>query len=281
MAAACLLPSVLLGTAVGAPAGSPQAGYWWVPEPVSGLIPVPGVPADGVYVASSPSGPQAESAIRFPVVDQIAYISLTLKVSNQERVGTPAVVGYPATSGWQTGGPQPWSARPSYRATTTPAKGAFSDGGTKMTIVFPAEEAQQGIVLVPDPNATSTTFSVAFAPPTSADVRMVPTPHPSVDATHGRVGPSHHPTAGTTKHPTAAADSPTSHPISYPRTTKTPSPRSSQPPRSTPGSLSPTPSAQSAPAVDHDHPLRDVILISAMVAAVVLLLSVWRTARRG
>lgn len=280
MAAACLLPAVLPGISLAAPPSAPQAGYWWLPEPVSGLIPVPGVPSNGLYVASSPSGPQAESAVRLPVTNESAYVLLTLNVSNQERVGTPAVVGYPATSKWQTGGPQPWSARPSYRASATPAKGVFSDNGTKMTIAFPAQEAATGVVLVPDPRGASSTFSVSFAPPASDAIRMSPTPHPSVAATRHHVPPSPGPT-----HRGSPSSSPTTRHHPSRSTTAAPttpaSPRSSKPPSATPShAASPTPSAAAAPAIDHDHPARDVIVISAIVVGLLLILFVWRASRR-
>jgi hypothetical protein len=45
--------------------------------------------------------------------------------------------------------------------------------------------------------------------------------------------------------------------------------------------VSPTPSAQPEDVADHDHQVRDVIIIVAIVAGALLLLGVWRTARRG
>lgn len=268
-----------LGVAVAAPTGPPQTGYWWLPEPVSGLIPVPGVPANGMYVASSPSGPQAESALRMSVVDQTAYVRVTLHVSMQERVGTPAVVGYPASSKWQTGGPQPWSGRPSYRASAKPAKGVFGPRHATMTITIPATEATTGVVLVPDPHAASGTFSVAFAPPSTADISVMPTPRPSAHPTHSQAPPSHRPTKRATPSSTATGrhTSASGRPSHSPAATKPPRTTS---PSATPSGSAPPTQEGSAPARDVDHPARDVILISAVVVGAVVLLSWWRAARR-
>ena len=65
MAAALLLAVAVPGAASAdaPPPSSVRTAYWWVPEPVTGLIPAPGVPADGLYVASSPGGTQAMSAL--------------------------------------------------------------------------------------------------------------------------------------------------------------------------------------------------------------------------
>ena len=260
-------------SAVAGPAGEPEAAYWWQPEPVSGLFPVPGVPSNGLYVASSPTGPQAESAVRFSVANPTAYVQLTLHVSMQERVGTPAVIAYPATSHWQTGGPQPWSARPSYRARAKPVRGNFGHNGSLMTLTFPAHEAATGIVLLPDPKGSSKTFTIAFAPPHSADIEVrataTHTPSPSSSQT-----PSHHPTPGKTHHSATPSSRPT-----HPHKTKSPSTSPSATSSPTTGT-SPTPTGSAttpgAPSTQahSEHGARNVLIIALPLGAVLLTL-VW------
>jgi hypothetical protein len=205
--------------AVAAPTSEPEAAYWWAPEPVSGLIPVPGVPSNGLYVASSPTGPQAESAVRIRVPQSTGFVRLRLHVSLQERVGRPALVAYPATSHWQTGGPQPWSARPSYRASAKPTKGVFSDHGEIMTLTIPAHYAATGVVLLPDPSVSGT-FTIAFTPPHAADVHAAatrtPTPSSSASATH-------RPTPTKSHHSATPSSSP-SHPRKTHKPSKSPKP---------------------------------------------------------
>ncbi|HVT65854.1 MAG TPA: hypothetical protein VHD81_11920 [Mycobacteriales bacterium] len=279
VAAAALGCVVAAGIYAGAaPNGDPEAAYWWQPEPVSGLIPVPGVPSNGLYVAASPTGPQAESALRFSVADPTSFVRITLHVSNQERVGKPAVVAYPATRHWQTGGPQPWSARPSYRSSAKPVGGVFSRHGEVMTLTFPAHEAASGIVLLPNPNV-SNSFTIAFAPPRSADVtvRATPTNAPSASSS---ASSSHRPTPHRSHH----TSSPSSHPT-HPHKTRKPS-KSAHPTRP-PTTASPTPTGTPTPALPagtsgSSHGAQIAVIIAVPSAAVVLLLF-WffrRAARR-
>ncbi|MDX6661092.1 MAG: hypothetical protein QOJ55_1914, partial [Solirubrobacteraceae bacterium] len=58
-----LIAGWVLVVAAPAPAQAPDAqGWWWVAGSPAGLAP-PGVPADGLYVASAPSGATGTSAL--------------------------------------------------------------------------------------------------------------------------------------------------------------------------------------------------------------------------
>lgn len=269
LAVASILP------AAAAPAGSPVAGYWWLPEPVAGLIPVPGVSADGLYVASSPTGPQAEAAVRFPVAVPGTDVRLTLHVSTQERLGNGTILGYPATSTWRAGGPQPWSARPSYRSSARPVTGVFGVNHTTLTLTFPAPVAARGIVLVP----AGGTFTIAFTPPSVRDIAVLrpstpptrppshsPTPHHS--ATPHR-GPPHHPTSLTPSAATSAA--PTKHPEPSHRAGPAPS------------DVSPSPTTSVIPTTNtsHGHTTRDLVIVVIVLVGVALLVAIRRFARRA
>lgn len=276
---------VTAGAAAAAPAG-PEAGYWWQPEPVSGLIPVPGVPSDGLYVASSPTGPQAESAVRIGVPAATSYVRLTLHVSPQERVGRATVIAYPATSRWQTGGPQAWSARPSYRASATPVRGVFIQNGNAMTLTFPAHEAASGLVLVPDPNPPNRTFTIAFSPPRAADVtfRSAPTRSPSAAPSHG--SPSHRPThTPRVRHPSALPSARHTRQSHSPEPSTVPSKHRHH--RRSPSPMpTPTPTASPAPgaASASGHAGRDALLgASCAVAALLVGFALYRAgaARRS
>ena len=275
IALACVV--VACGFAVAAPASEPQAGYWWKPEPVSGLIPVPGVPPNGLYIASSPTGPQAFSAIRFDVADKTAMVRLTLHVSPQEQVGRAAVIAYPATGNWQTSGPQAWSARPSYRTTTKPITGVFQ-GRELMTLTFPAREAASGIVLLPDPNAPNKTFTVAFTPPHAADVsiRSTATSPPS---TPSSARPSHHPKPTKTAHSASPSARPThSHKTHKSSTSPSAAARPTTAPSPTTGPSTSSPPVSATAESDQGHGARTALLIVVPIALVLILFVSYRVA---
>lgn len=289
-AVACL--SLFASAPAAASSGTPEAAYWWQPEPVAGLIPVPGVPSNGLFVSSAASGPQAESAVRFAVADPSTRVRLTLHISSQERVGTPAVVGYPATSDWSTGGPQAWSARPSYRSHAKPAKGVFHTSGANptMTITFPAAEAPTGIVLVPAHAAVggnAPTFSVAFAPPAAADVAVLGSSSPSSTPSGQRPSASNQPATrggggggggGGTATPAGPHSSPATVQAGPTKRTVTPSQSGTPSPASSPSSTAPR--GDDGPG-DPDDAMKGIIIVAGVVAAGLLLLAGWRGVRRA
>jgi hypothetical protein len=224
--------------------------------------------------------------VRFSVANPTGEVRLILHVSKQEQVKKPGILGYPATSHWAAGGPQPWSARPSYRSSAHPARGVFNAALTTMMLTFPAAEAAKGIVLVPA-GATSAgqspTFTISFAPPSSNDVLVAGEPSPSAF-------PS-------SQHPSSPSRSPS------PTNSKTHSkggPKTNQPrPQTLPGHGtvpptgsssntppgSPTPSGQAthdseSALTDPDGTTKDVIIIGGVIVAALLILIGWRAARR-
>mgnify|MGYP001551728876 CR=1 FL=1 len=250
-AVAVLVVPLATVSASAAPAGTPQAGYWWLPEPVAGLIPVPGVPSDGLYVACAPTGAQAESAIRFPVAVTDEDVELTLHVSAFTRFSKPEVVAYPATTQWQTGGPQPWSARPGYRTSGQTAVGEFDPAGNTMTIEFPASLAATGIVLAPATfKQPLPTFTISFAPPTAADITVTHDVRPTSSPPTHRPPPSHRPSVSpaATDRPSSPS-SPTRHPGPHPPATHSTMPTQSGPATSSarPPSASASPTAVATP----------------------------------
>jgi hypothetical protein len=183
------------------------------------------------------------AAVRFPVSSPAGFVRLTLHVSIQERVGRPSVIAYPATSRWQTGGPQTWSARPSYRSAGQSIRGVFTHNGSRMTLTFPAHVAAEGLVLLPDPNAPNKTFTIAFHPPQAADVSVRRTGHsPSPSPSHRP--PTHRPTP-TPAHGPTHSSRPSAHPTRTHKTRKPPSHRPTKRPSHPPASppTSPTPTA--------------------------------------
>lgn len=261
---------------------TPQSAFWWIAEPIAGLIPVPGVPAGGLYIAAAPTGAQAESAVRIPLTAGAESVRLTLRVSALTRINAPYVVGYPATGDWPTGGPQPWSARPEYRTSAKPAVGVFDAGNKTMTITFPASEATAGIVLVPGSDQMlDPTFTVSFDPVTAADITVLDSVRPtspspvSAPPTHR---PTHSPVASHRPSPAAsprasASSSPSHSPSHHPKPTKShPS-----------GSSPPSPTAPlTASASSSSHTTRDIVIaIGIVLVAAAASLLIWRRRPRG
>src|SRR5437773_12496267 len=72
-----------------APAQAPdQQGWWWLAG-ATGIAP-PGVPADGLYVASNPSGPQGVSALKFTLAGGGSAGTLRLDLAGAPS-GTPVI----------------------------------------------------------------------------------------------------------------------------------------------------------------------------------------------
>jgi hypothetical protein len=266
---------------------TPQSAFWWIAEPIAGLIPVPGVPAGGLYIAAAPTGAQAESAIRIPLTASADSVRLTLQVSALTKITAPYVVGYPATGDWPIGGPQPWSARPEYRTSANPAVGVFDAGNKTMTITFPASEATAGVVLVPGSDQMlDPTFTVSFDPVTAADITVLhsvkPTSPAPVTAPPSH-RPTHSPVASHRPSPTAsprasAATSPSQSPRHHPTPTKSlpssSSPPSSSLPRSSPPSQTARPIAS---ASSSGHSTRDIaIAVGVVLVAAAASLLIWR-----
>ena len=99
VAAGVVVGAVVL-TVQPAPAQAPDAqGWWWIGGSPVGLAP-PYVPADGLYVANNPSGPEAVSAVRFALAGGGSAGTLTLVLAGDAR-GTPLVGLCRLTTDWQ------------------------------------------------------------------------------------------------------------------------------------------------------------------------------------
>lgn len=279
---ATLLAGLIAGAALcAAPAAaavSSTTAYWWMPEPVTGLIRVPGVPPGGMYVASSPSGPQAISALRTADGLVGGVVQVTLRVAQRQVVNAPSIAAYHVTSSWQPGGPQAWSSKPGYDGTKPIALGRFDMAQTTMTLDLPSDALSSGIALVPAPTpgaSVSATFAIAFAAPTAADVRLFPGPTTrptrSVLPTHS---PGHSPSTSprATRHRGDASPSPSAR-TTHAHRTHSPSARPTRPPPR------PNPRANAA-TTSSGHGVRDLIIVLVVIAAIGIPVTVVALGRR-
>ena len=281
MAAALLLAVAVPGAASAdaPPPSSVRTAYWWVPEPVTGLIPAPGVPADGLYVASSPGGTQAMSALSLTGPIRSGVVKLTLRVAQRQVINPPAITAYAVTSSWQAGGPQPWSSRPRYG--TALADGVYDAEQTHMSMRLPAVALSRGIVLVPSTTegaSLSPTFAMSFQPPIATAVR--PSTAPTSRAGH-RHTPS--PSGSPERSHSPGSSTPTSSPTRHNRPSATPRPRhTAQPATPTPPPSFSSPAPTSVAVTDSTGPsglMVGVVLAAVLIAAVGLTMS-WRLLRR-
>ena len=178
-----------------APAQAPDAqGWWWV----AGGTPVapPGVPADGLYVASNPSGTQGVSALRFQLAGGGSAGSLRLDLAGAPS-GTPVLGLCQVAAPWQPAQGGALSSAPACAQGGPTAAGQAAADGQSYT--FDIGKLVSGGVLdvavIPgkDPSGNNTTFSVSFKKPaadaltpagaepapTGTDTGTAPTPEPS------------------------------------------------------------------------------------------------------
>jgi hypothetical protein len=170
------------GTAPAAGVTAVSSGYWWEAESGVAAAPAPpNVPDGGLYVASSPSGPTAVSAVTFTLAADEGNPQLVLKVHSLDKGDTFAVDAYPTTSTWKAGSAQPWSNRPVPAAKAAPVHGVVSADATTVTFaltdVTPGSSAD--IVIVPGapapvaagaPVPPAPTFDASFEPVTATSV---------------------------------------------------------------------------------------------------------------
>lgn len=276
------------GTAHVGVSGSARDAYWWQPEPVTGLIPAPGVPADGLYVASSPSGTQAVSGVSITTPIRSGIVRLTLRVAQREVVNPPNIEAYPSASHWQTGGPQPWSSRPRYEGSAPLGQGIYNTAQTRMWLTVPAVALANGIELVPAPTPgakLAPTFAISFQPPLATAVSLpsasTPAPTPKPRASHtspstssSSASRSHQPRS-TTQTPTHSRDRHHASP-----STRLPNTVHPAAPGATPSSSAPA-AALPARAVDHDtrNAVLGAVIVAALIAAAGASVS-WRRRHR-
>lgn len=283
LAALCL---ALLVPQSAAATDAAQAAYWWQLEPVTGLIPVPGVPSTGMYVASSLSGPEAISTLRIDNGLGNSEVRLTLHVTQRQIVNAPAIAAYPVTSSWQTGGPQVWSSRPAYDSAARLARGQFDSGRTTMSLLLSADALSRGIALVPATASGSSigaTFAIVFAAPTTRDIRPVGG-EPAQPSHSPTSSPSRSPTHSPSRSP-STSPSATHHATHRPGHRGTPSPSASATHHRGSASATPTSPPSSSPptsraAARSSHGARDAAIVLIVIAAIAIAIGVTIAARR-
>jgi len=167
--AVALVGVALLFWTVPAPAQAPdQQGWWWLAG-ATGIAP-PGVPADGLYVASNPSGTQGVSALRFSLAGGGSAGTLRLDLAGAPS-GTPVIglcqlnVDWKAVQGGglsdapacAEGGPTIAGQATADGQSYTFAVGSLMANGLLNVEVIPGKDA----------SGNNPTFSVAFKKPAS------------------------------------------------------------------------------------------------------------------
>ena len=161
-----------------------DASWWWFGN--QGPVPAPApptVPAGGLLVAGAADGAKAIAAVRFTLADGEANPTLTLKVAeNGDQGGNAAVLGAcvagSAWGGGENGGP--WESKPNAACSSGSVQGIRSEDGTSWTFgLAPLVVAGEiNVVITPGtvaPDApVGSTFSLAFAPPTTAALTTTP-----------------------------------------------------------------------------------------------------------
>jgi ABC-type branched-subunit amino acid transport system ATPase component/ABC-type branched-subunit amino acid transport system permease subunit len=155
-------------------ADAPLQQGWWnklrqagVPAPAP-----PDAPPDGLYVATDPSGPLAEAAVRVPGG---VPGTLTLRFDPGQAAPGTVVSAFPATRDWAPAQNGNWEGAPTYDATAG-VVGQLSSDGSSLTWQLPGTFPEIGggvdVVLVStNPLPTTTAFAKpgadAYTPATS------------------------------------------------------------------------------------------------------------------
>ena len=180
---ALLASSWVLG-AEGSAAELTDAGWWWFGNQGPAPLPAPPtVPAGGLLVAGSADGAKAIAAVRFELAEGESNPVLTLTVAeNGDQGGEGAVLGAcvagSAWGGGENGGP--WEAKPNAACSTGSVQGIRAEDGTSWTFGLAplVVSGEVNVVITPGtvaPDApVGSTFSLAFAPPTTAALTTTP-----------------------------------------------------------------------------------------------------------
>jgi len=159
-------------------AASPSAlGYWWRLQSTSNPLPAPPfVPRGGLWVATDPSGQMAVSALRYraPAGQQIARLVLHV-AQNSGR--SPVLLACPAKSSWTPVQAGAWAERPTPGCDAASVSGKQSSDATSWSFDVRglARSGTLDIVILP-PGDASTTYSVAFDPPSRTSIVTEPVP---------------------------------------------------------------------------------------------------------
>jgi hypothetical protein len=180
---AVLGSSVALG-ADGHAAELTDASWWWFGNQGPAPLPAPPtVPDGGLLVAGAADGAKAIAAVRFALAEDESNPVLTLTVAdNGDQGGEGAVVGAcvagSAWGGGEKGGP--WEAKPNAACSTGSVQGIRAEDGKSWTFgLAPIVVAGEvNVVITPGtvtPEApVGSTFSLAFAPPSTAALTTTP-----------------------------------------------------------------------------------------------------------
>lgn len=177
-----LVALVLIG--VPARADTPvDSAYWWIGQQTGAEPAPPQVPAGGLYVAGSPAGATAVSAVRLVLNPGLTATALTL-VSAQ-TISSLAVDASVTTASWKAGDNQSWAGRPAAGAPLV--HGVLQPDGKTLRFDLSAARCISVCSLVLTPGAgatfdaafdkvTSSTFTVATAPGPPAPPLAQPVP---------------------------------------------------------------------------------------------------------
>ena len=173
-------------------AASPSAlGYWWRLQSASKpLPPPPFVPQGGLWVSTDIRGQMSVSALRYkaPAGQQIAQVSLHVA---QTSGNSPVVLACPAKSTWTPVEAGAWSKRPTPGCDSAFVSGKASSDGSSWSFDVRglARSGTLDIVLLPPADA-STTYSVAFDPPSRSSIVTEPVPGSPTPSTSPSTRPS-------------------------------------------------------------------------------------------
>jgi hypothetical protein len=180
---ALLASSWVLG-ADGDAAELTDASWWWFGNQGPAPIPAPPtVPEGGLLVAGAADGAKAIAAVRFSLAEGESNPTLTLAVAeNGDQGGEGAVLGAcvagSAWGGGEKGGP--WEAKPNAACSTGSVQGIRAEDGKSWTFGLAplVVSGEVNVVITPGmvtPEApVGSTFSLAFAPPTTAALTTTP-----------------------------------------------------------------------------------------------------------
>jgi hypothetical protein len=216
-AAAAVVAPTLGALGLAGPAGAATAvsglasNYWWEAETATTQLPAPPeVPAGGLWVSSTPAGPQSVSAVRFVLAPGYSAPVLTLKVASAQPAASVAVVACEATSSWKAGpGPSDWSGRPTSDCSRGSVPGVLGSAAAAMTFALAPLLSHGSVDVVlqpapPAPGGASPTFDATFEPVSPGEVAATaPAPAPSTgsSATGSSSGTSSSSSSGATVSP--------------------------------------------------------------------------------
>jgi hypothetical protein len=174
-----------------AAAQPPQAqGWWWlyrrVDPPVSPkafvptfpdtpeLPPPASVPADGLYVAGNPSGPEAVAALQWVIPEGASGTTLTL-VAAAPLTPTTKIQLCPTTTNWKPEQAGAWRGAPLYQCASDAPVGVVPTDGAKITFTLGKLGQNQliDVALVPVADQTST-FQANFNKPDANALTVKP-----------------------------------------------------------------------------------------------------------